>query len=116
VDIFCYVGEARAAAILVGALETTLAPMRNPYNASRGRGLAVRTANLAQARESLGDACYEEARAGGAAMTRADALAFVLGGTRSPGRLRPRRRVLHRGADSRVACFWRTSAPSAGRE
>jgi hypothetical protein len=41
-------------------------------------GLAVRTANLAQAREALGDTCYEEARAEGAAMSRQDALGFAL--------------------------------------
>jgi predicted ATPase len=51
VDTFWYLGEARAAAILSGAVETTLAPLRWPYVASRGPGLAVRTANLARARE-----------------------------------------------------------------
>jgi predicted ATPase len=35
-------------------------------------------ANLAQARETLGDTCYEEARAEGVAMSREDALAFAL--------------------------------------
>jgi ATP/maltotriose-dependent transcriptional regulator MalT len=78
VDTFCYLGEARAAAVLTGAVETTLAPVRWPYVASRGPGLAVRTANLARARETLGDACYEQARAEGVAMSRQDALAFVL--------------------------------------
>jgi hypothetical protein len=78
VDIFCYVGQARAATILAGAVETTLAPLRNPYHASRGPGLAVRTSNLGRARETLGDSVYEQARAEGVAMSRQDALAFVL--------------------------------------
>jgi predicted ATPase/class 3 adenylate cyclase len=78
VDTFWYLGEARAAAVLSGAVETTLAPMRFPPIASRGPGLAVRTANLARARETLGDTGYEEARAEGAAMSRQDALAFAL--------------------------------------
>jgi hypothetical protein len=75
VDIFSYRGEARAAAAVV---ETTLAPLRYPYTASRGPGLAVRTANLARAREELGDSLYPQARAEGAAMSRQDALAFTL--------------------------------------
>jgi predicted ATPase/class 3 adenylate cyclase len=78
VDVFCYLGEARTAAVLAGAVETTLAPLRWPYVASRGPGLAVRTANLARARDSLGDSVYEEARAEGAAMSRQDAVAFTL--------------------------------------
>jgi predicted ATPase len=78
VDIFCYLGEARTAAVLAGAVETTLAPLRWPYLASHGPGLAVRTANLAQAREALGDTRYEQARAEGVAMSRQDALAFTL--------------------------------------
>jgi hypothetical protein len=78
VDIFWYLGESRAAAVLAGAIDTTLASLRWPYVASRGSGLAVRTANLAQAREALGDIAYEQARAEGAAMSRQDALAFVL--------------------------------------
>jgi hypothetical protein len=78
VDIFCHLGEARAAAVLAGAVETTLAPLRWPYVASRGPGLAVRTANLAQVRETLGDSLYEEARAEGVVMSRQDALAFTL--------------------------------------
>ena len=78
VDIFAYRGEARAAAVLAGAVETTLAPLRYPYISSRGPGLAVRTANLARARETLGDSAYEQARAEGAAMSPQDALAFTL--------------------------------------
>jgi len=78
VDIFSYRGEARAAAVLAGAVETTLAPLRYSYIAGRGPGLAVRTANLARAREELGDSCYEQARAEGVAMSREDALAFAL--------------------------------------
>ena len=79
IDIFSSLGETRAAVVLAGAVETTLAPLRFPYVASRGTGLAVRTANLAQAREILGDTCYEEARAEGVSMSREDALAFALG-------------------------------------
>jgi len=78
VDVFSYQGEARAAAVLAGAVETTLAPLRLPYIASRGPGLAVRTGNLARARGTLGDSCYEQARAEGVAMSREDALAFTL--------------------------------------
>ena len=78
VDIFSYLGEARAAAVVAGAVENTLAPLRFPYVASRGPGLAVRIANLARAREALGDGLYEEARAEGVAMSRQDALAFAL--------------------------------------
>jgi predicted ATPase len=78
VDTFCYLGEARAAAVLASAVETTLAPLRWPYVASRGPGLAVRTANLAQVREALGDTSYEQARAEGAAMSRKETLAFAL--------------------------------------
>jgi hypothetical protein len=78
VDIFWYWGEARAAAVLTGAVETSLAPLRYPHIASRGPGLAVRTANLARARETLGDSCYQQARADGVAMSREDALAFTL--------------------------------------
>jgi hypothetical protein len=78
VDTFCYLGEARTAAILAGAVDTTLAPLRNPYVASRGPDLAVRTANLAEVRETLGDTSYEQAYAEGVAMRRDDALALVL--------------------------------------
>jgi predicted ATPase len=78
VDIFWYLGEPRAAAVLAGAVETSLAPLRFPYIASRGPGLAVRTANLQRVRETLGDTCYEQARAEGVAMSQQDALAFVL--------------------------------------
>jgi predicted ATPase len=78
VDIFSYRGEARAAAVLSGAVETTLSPLRHPYVAGRGPGLAVRTANLARARQELGDSCYQQARAEGVAMTRQDAVAFAL--------------------------------------
>jgi hypothetical protein len=77
VDIFSCRGEARAAAVLAGAVETAL-PLRFPDVASRGPGLAVRTANLARARQELGDSRYEQARAEGIAMSRQDALAFVL--------------------------------------
>jgi hypothetical protein len=78
IDILSYRGEARSAAVLAGAVETTLAPLRFPYTASRGPGLVVRTANLARARHELGDSCYEQARAQGVAMSRQDALAFAL--------------------------------------
>jgi predicted ATPase len=78
VDTFWYLGEARAAVVLAGAVETTLAPLRWPYVASRGPGLSVRFANLTGAREALGDSCYEQARAEGVAMSRQDALAFAL--------------------------------------
>jgi predicted ATPase len=78
VDTFWYLGEARAAAVLAGAVETTLAPLRWPHLASRGPGLAVRTANLTGVRETLGDSTYEQARAEGVAMSRQDAVAFAL--------------------------------------
>jgi predicted ATPase/class 3 adenylate cyclase len=78
IDTFWYLGEARAAAVLAGAVQTILAPQRWPYVAIRGPGLAVRTANLAQARETLGDTCYEQAWAEGVTMSRQDALAFAL--------------------------------------
>jgi predicted ATPase/class 3 adenylate cyclase len=78
VDIFCYVGQALPAAVLAGAVEIALAPLRWPYIASRGPGLAVRTANLARVREALGDSVYEQAYAEGVAMSRQDALAFAL--------------------------------------
>jgi hypothetical protein len=78
VDIFCYLGEPRCAAVLAGAVETTLAPLRFPYIACRGPGLMVRTANLGRARETMGESMYEEARADGAAMSRQEALAFAL--------------------------------------
>jgi predicted ATPase len=78
VDIFSYRGETQAAAVLVGAVETSLAPLLHPYIASRGPGLAVRTANLARARHQLGDSLYEQARAAGVAMSPQDALAFAL--------------------------------------
>jgi hypothetical protein len=78
VDTFWYLGEARAAAVLAGVVETTLAPLRWPYVASRGPGLSVRIANLTGARETLGDITYEQARAQGAAMSRKEALAFAL--------------------------------------
>jgi hypothetical protein len=79
VDTFSYLGEVRVAAVLSGAIETTFAPLRWPYISSRGPGLAVRTDNLARARETLGDTSYEKARAEGVAMSREDALAFALG-------------------------------------
>jgi tetratricopeptide (TPR) repeat protein len=78
VDIFSYRGEARAAAVLAGAVETPLAPLRVPDAAGRGAGLAVRIANLARVRQELGDGLYEQARAEGVAMSRQDALAFAL--------------------------------------
>jgi hypothetical protein len=78
VDIFSYRGEARAAAVLAGVVETTLAPHRFPDVASRGPALAVRSANLARARQTLGESGYQQARAEGAAMSRQDALAFAL--------------------------------------
>jgi ATP/maltotriose-dependent transcriptional regulator MalT len=78
VDIFSYREEARAAAVLAAAVETTLAPLRFPYIAARGPGLAVRIANLARAQEELGDSCYDQARAQGAAMSRQDVVAFAL--------------------------------------
>jgi predicted ATPase len=78
VDIFSYRGEARAAVVLAGAVETTLAPLRRVDISSRGPGLTVRTANLARARQELGDSLYEQARADGIAMSRQDALAFTL--------------------------------------
>jgi predicted ATPase len=78
VDTFWYLGEARAAAVLAGAVDTTLAPLRWPHVASRGPGLRVRTANLTGARETLGDTTYDQAHAQGAAMSRHDALAFAV--------------------------------------
>jgi hypothetical protein len=78
VDTFWYLGEARVAVVLAGTVETTLAPLRWPYVASRGPGLPVRTANLTAARETLGDTTYEQARAEGAAMSRQYAVAFAL--------------------------------------
>jgi ATP/maltotriose-dependent transcriptional regulator MalT len=78
VDILSYRGEAGAAAALAGAVETTLAPLRYPYISSRGPGLTVRTANLARARQELGDSGYQQARAEGVAMSQQDALAFAL--------------------------------------
>jgi predicted ATPase len=78
VDTFWYLDEARAAAVLAGAVDTTLAPLRWPHVASRGPGLAVRNANLARARQELGDSRYEQARAEGGAMSRQEALAFAL--------------------------------------
>jgi hypothetical protein len=80
VDVFSYRGEARAAAVLAGAAETTLAPLlrRFPDFSRRGAALAARTVNLARARQELGDSLYEQARADGVAMSREDALAFAL--------------------------------------
>jgi hypothetical protein len=78
VDIFSNRGEAPSAAVLAGAVETTLAPLRYPYTSSHCPGRAVRSANLARAREELGDSRYEQARAEGVAMSRQDALAFTL--------------------------------------
>jgi hypothetical protein len=70
VDVFYYLGPMRDGTVLGGAVETSLAPLGWPYLSSRGPGLAVRTANLARARESLGDTCYEQSRAEGVAMSR----------------------------------------------
>jgi predicted ATPase len=78
VDIFTYLGEARAAAVLVGAIETTLAPLPFPDISRRGPALVKRTANLSRVRQELGDSGYEQARAEGVAMSREDALAFAL--------------------------------------
>jgi hypothetical protein len=78
VDTFCYLGDARAAAVLAGAVETALAPLRFPYVASRGPGLAVRTANLERVRETLGDSVDEQARTAGVALRRQEALTFAL--------------------------------------
>jgi predicted ATPase len=78
VDILLYRDEARAAVVLAAAVETTLAPLRDPYIVSPGPRLAERTANLARARLELGDSRYEQARAEGVAMSRQDALAFTL--------------------------------------
>jgi hypothetical protein len=78
VDTFRYLGEPRVAAALAGAVETPLAPLRWPYVANRGPGLAVRSTNLARARQELGDSFYEQARAERAAMSRKGALAYAL--------------------------------------
>jgi tetratricopeptide (TPR) repeat protein len=78
VDTLCYIGELSAAAVVAGVLDTALAPLRFPYTSSTGTGLSVRTANLARARQTLGDAVYDRAWAEGVAMSRQDALAFVL--------------------------------------
>jgi predicted ATPase len=78
VDVFSYRGDAWAAAVLAGVVETSLAPHRWPDVASRGPALALRSANLARARQELGDSRYAQARAEGAAMSRQDALAFAL--------------------------------------
>jgi predicted ATPase len=78
VDILSCRGDAQAAAVLAGAVETTLAPLRRLQISSRGPGLIVRTANLARARQELGGSLYEQARAEGVAMSRQDALAFAL--------------------------------------
>jgi predicted ATPase len=78
VDTFSYLGEARTTAVLAGALETALAPQHVRTVAGRGPGPTMRAANLARARETLGDTLYEEARAEGAAMSGHDALAFAL--------------------------------------
>jgi predicted ATPase len=78
VDVFSYRGKARAAVVLAAAVETTLAPQRWPDFSCRGPALALRTANLARARQELGDGRYEQARAEGVAMSREDALAFAL--------------------------------------
>jgi hypothetical protein len=78
VDVFCCLGDPWTAVVLGGAVETSFAPLRWPYIASRGPDLVVRTTNLARARETLGDTQYERARAQGAAMTREAAVAFAL--------------------------------------
>jgi tetratricopeptide (TPR) repeat protein len=78
VDTFWYLGEPRVAAVLAGTIETTLAPLRWPYIASRGPGLPARIANLTAMKETLGDTTYEQAHAEGAAMSRQDAVAYAL--------------------------------------
>jgi ATP/maltotriose-dependent transcriptional regulator MalT len=78
VDIFSYRGEAWTAAVLAGAVQTNLAPERWPDFSCRGPALGLRTANLARARQELGDSRYEEARAEGAVMSRQDVLALAL--------------------------------------
>jgi hypothetical protein len=78
VDVFFYRGDARAAAILAGAVETTMPPDRWPDFSHRGPAQAVRTANLARAKQELGDSLCEQARAEGVAMSRDGALAFAL--------------------------------------
>jgi predicted ATPase len=78
VDIFSYRGDARAAAVLAAAVETTMAPDRWPDFSHRGPALALRTANLVRAQQELGDSRYEQAHAEGVAMSRQDALAFAL--------------------------------------
>jgi predicted ATPase len=77
VDIFSCKGEARSAAVLAAAVETALAPQRFPDFSYRGAARALRTANLARARQALGDGPYQQARAEGAAMSQQDALAFA---------------------------------------
>jgi hypothetical protein len=80
VDIFSHRGDAWAAAVLAGAVETTLAPPpgRSADFSRRGPALAARTANLARSREQLGDRRYEQARGEGVTMSRQDALSFAL--------------------------------------
>jgi hypothetical protein len=78
VDIFSWRGDAEAAAVLAGAVETALAPLRRLQISTRGPGLTLRAANLTRARQELGDSLYEQARAEGVAMSRQDALAFAL--------------------------------------
>jgi hypothetical protein len=80
VNVFSYRGNAQAAAVLSGAVETTLATLlqSSPDFSRRGHALAARTANLDRARQELGDSRYEQARAEGTAMSQEGALAFAL--------------------------------------
>jgi predicted ATPase/class 3 adenylate cyclase len=78
VDLFCDIGDPWHAAVLSGAVETSLASMRFPSIGSAGRELGIRTANLARARAELGAERYEEAYAKGASMSREQALALTL--------------------------------------
>jgi predicted ATPase/class 3 adenylate cyclase len=79
VDTLCYLGASREAAVLAGAVDTTFAAIRFPHVGSTGRALAARTENLARARRALGDPRYEQAYAEGAAMSREQTVALVLG-------------------------------------
>ena len=84
VDVFAYLDEPEVAAALAGAVEHVFAELRFPYVATAGPGLAVREANLAKARATLGDAAYEAAYARGAAMTREHVIALTLDHLRTP--------------------------------
>jgi hypothetical protein len=79
VDTLCHLGASREAAVLAGAVDTAFAPIRFPHVGSAGRALEVRTENLTRVRGALGDAQYEQAYAEGAAMSREQTVALVLG-------------------------------------